>query len=117
MKEHGGGSIVNVASIPGAVGFRGAMAYVAAKHGVIGLTRTAAIEHAADGIRLNAIGPAFIRTPLVESSLDAEALAFLEGQHALGRLGTPEEVAELVAWLASDAASFETGAYYPLDGV
>jgi NAD(P)-dependent dehydrogenase (short-subunit alcohol dehydrogenase family) len=116
MKERGGGSIINMASILGAVGFPGAVAYVVAKHGVIGLTKTAAIEHAADGIRLNAVGPAFIRTPLVESSLDAEALTFLEGQHALGRLGTSEEVAELVAWLASDAASFATGAYYPLDG-
>ena len=116
MKERGGGSIVNMASILGAVGFPGAVAYVAAKHGVVGLTQNAALEHAADGIRVNAVGPGFIHTPLVEASLDTDALAFLEGQHALSRLGRPEEVAELVAWLASDAASFATGAYYPLDG-
>ena len=105
-----------MASILGTVGFAGAVAYVAAKHGVVGLTQNAALEHAADGIRVNAVGPGFIHTPLVEANLDADALTFLEGQHALGRLGKPEEVAELVAWLASDAASFATGAYYPLDG-
>ncbi|HET9309631.1 MAG TPA: SDR family NAD(P)-dependent oxidoreductase [Actinomycetota bacterium] len=116
MRERGGGSIVNMASILGAVGFANSVAYVSAKHGVVGLTKNAALEHAADGIRVNAVGPGFIRTPLVESSMDAEALAFLEGLHALGRLGTSEEVAELVAWLASDAASFVTGSYYPVDG-
>ena len=116
MKERGGGSIVNMASILGSVGFAGAVAYVAAKHGVVGLTQNAALEHAADGIRVNAVGPGFIHTPLVEANLDADALAFIEGQHPLGRLGKPEEVAELVAWLASDTASFATGTYYPLDG-
>jgi len=109
-------AIVNMASILGSVGFANSVAYVSAKHGVLGLTKNAALEHAADGIRVNAVGPGFIRTPLVESSMDAEALAFLEGLHALGRLGTSEEVAELVAWLASDAASFVTGSYYPVDG-
>jgi NAD(P)-dependent dehydrogenase (short-subunit alcohol dehydrogenase family) len=116
MKDRGGGSIINMASILGAVGFPGAVAYVAAKHGVLGLTKNAAIEHAADGIRVNAVGPAFIRTPLVEDSLDADTLAFLEGQHVLGRLGVSEEVADLVAWLAGDGSSFATGAYYPIDG-
>jgi NAD(P)-dependent dehydrogenase (short-subunit alcohol dehydrogenase family) len=116
MKERGGGSIVNMASILGSVGFPGAVAYVAAKHGVLGLTKNAALEHAADGIRVNSVGPAFIHTPLVDESLDADVQAFLEGQHALGRMGRSEEVAELVAWLASDAASFATGAYYPVDG-
>jgi NAD(P)-dependent dehydrogenase (short-subunit alcohol dehydrogenase family) len=116
MRERGGGSIVNMASILGAVGFANSVAYVSAKHAVVGMTKNAALEHATDGIRVNAVGPGFIRTPLVEASLDADALAFLEGQHALGRLGTSEEVAELVAWLASDAASFVSGSYYPVDG-
>jgi NAD(P)-dependent dehydrogenase (short-subunit alcohol dehydrogenase family) len=116
MRERGGGSIVNMASILGAVGFANSVAYVSAKHAVVGLTKNAALEHAADSIRVNAVGPGFIRTPLVEAALDAEALAFLEGQHALGRLGTSEEVAELVAWLASDASAFVTGSYYPIDG-
>ncbi|AEG44977.1 SDR family NAD(P)-dependent oxidoreductase [Isoptericola variabilis] len=116
MKENGGGSIVNMASILGSVGFAGSSAYVAAKHGVVGLTKAAAWEHAGDGIRVNAVGPGFIRTPLVEKSLDDDALGYLTSQHALQRLGEPEEVAELVAWLASDAASFATGAYYPVDG-
>jgi NAD(P)-dependent dehydrogenase (short-subunit alcohol dehydrogenase family) len=116
MRERGGGSIVNMASILGSVGFANSVAYVSAKHGVLGLTKNAALEHASDGIRVNAVGPGFIRTPLVESSMDDEALAFLEGLHALGRLGTSEEVAELVAWLASDASSFVTGSYHPVDG-
>jgi NAD(P)-dependent dehydrogenase (short-subunit alcohol dehydrogenase family) len=116
MRERGGGSIVNMASILGSVGFANSVAYVSAKHGVVGLTKNAALEHASDGIRVNAVGPGFIRTPLVESALDADALAFIESLHALGRLGTSEEVAELVGWLASDAASFVTGSYYPVDG-
>ncbi len=116
MKATGGGSIVNMASILGQVGFTTASAYVSAKHGVVGLTQTAAWEHAADGIRVNAVGPGFIRTPLVEKHLDQDALDFLASQHALQRIGEPEEVAELVAWLASDAASFATGTYYAIDG-
>jgi 2-dehydro-3-deoxy-L-rhamnonate dehydrogenase (NAD+) len=117
MKAGGrGGSIINMASILGAVGFANSSAYSAAKHGVVGMTQAAAWEHAADGIRINAVGPGFIRTPLVESSLTPEVLQFLESQHALQRLGEPEEVAELVAWLASDGSSFATGTYYPIDG-
>ncbi|MEO6412901.1 MAG: SDR family NAD(P)-dependent oxidoreductase [Pedococcus sp.] len=111
-----GGSVINMASILGAVGFANSSAYAAAKHGVVGMTQTAAWEHAADGIRVNAVGPGFIRTPLVEKSLTPEVLAFLESQHALQRLGEADEVAELVAWLASDGASFATGTYYPIDG-
>lgn len=117
MKASGrGGSIINMASILGAVGFPTASAYTAAKHGVVGMTQVAAWEHAADGIRVNAVGPGFIRTPLIDNHLTEEVIAELASQHALGRIGEPEEVAELVAWLASDAASFATGAYYPIDG-
>jgi NAD(P)-dependent dehydrogenase (short-subunit alcohol dehydrogenase family) len=116
--RHGGrgGSIINMASILGAVGFASASAYTAAKHGVVGLTQVAAWEYAADHIRINAVGPGFIRTPLVDDHLDKATLEMLAGQHALQRLGEAEEVAELVAWLASDGASFATGTYYPIDG-
>ena len=116
MRESGGGSVINMASILGQVGFANSSAYVAAKHGVVGLTKAAAWEHAADHIRVNAVGPGFILTPLVERSLEPAALQFLSSQHALQRLGTSQEVAEMVAWLASDAASFVTGAYYAVDG-
>ncbi|WP_447945258.1 SDR family NAD(P)-dependent oxidoreductase [Stenotrophomonas indicatrix] len=110
-----GGSIINMASILGQVGYAGSTAYAAAKHGVVGLTQTAAWEHAADGVRINAVGPGFINTPLLKK-MDAKVRATLEGRHALKRLGTPQEVAALVAWLASDDASFATGAYYAIDG-
>lgn len=116
MRKAGrGGSIINMASILGQVGYAGSVAYAAAKHGVVGLTQTAAWEHAADQIRVNAVGPGFISTPLLEQ-MDPKVRATLEGRHALKRLGTPEEVAALVAWLASDAASFATGTYYAIDG-
>ncbi|AYN96974.1 glucose 1-dehydrogenase [Pseudomonas sp. LTJR-52] len=110
-----GGSIINMASILGQVGFPNTPAYVAAKHGVLGLTKTAAWEYAKEGIRINAVGPAFINTPLLEG-LDAATRGMLESKHAFGRLGTPEEVASIVVWLASEAASFATGTYYPIDG-
>jgi NAD(P)-dependent dehydrogenase (short-subunit alcohol dehydrogenase family) len=117
MLQSGGGAIVNMASILGQVGFASAPAYVAAKHGVIGLTKTAAIEYAAQGIRVNSIGPAFIRTPMIKTlEENPEMLNTLVALHPIGRLGTPEEVAELVIWLSSDRASFVTGAYYPVDG-
>jgi NAD(P)-dependent dehydrogenase (short-subunit alcohol dehydrogenase family) len=116
MRANGGGSIVNMASVLGAVGWPESVAYVAAKHGVVGLTKSAAIEHAAEGIRVNAVGPGFINTPLIAENLDDGSIALLADLHPQGRIGEPQEVAELVAWLASDAASFATGTYYPIDG-
>ncbi|HMR19498.1 MAG TPA: SDR family oxidoreductase [Sphingobacterium sp.] len=114
--EKVGGSIINIASILGQVGFAQSSAYVAAKHGVVGLTKTAGWEYGTKGVRINAIGPGFISTPLVDNALDQDTLKFLESQHALQRLGKAEEVAELALWLASDKSSFVTGAYYPVDG-
>jgi len=116
MLAAGGGAIVNIASVLGQVGFRNSAAYVAAKHGVVGLTQNAALEYGLQKIRVNAVGPGFIRTPLVEKSLTPEALKALEGAHALGRLGESTEVAALVLWLSSERASFVTGAYYAVDG-
>ncbi|MFF0457134.1 SDR family NAD(P)-dependent oxidoreductase [Nocardia africana] len=112
----GGGAIVNMASILGSVGFANSSAYVTAKHGLLGLTQNAALEYAAQGVRVTAVGPGFIHTPLLSANLDEETQAFLAQKHALGRLGTPEEVAGLVAFLASDAATFITGSYHLVDG-
>lgn len=116
MIAAGGGSIVNMASILGKVGTKGSCAYVAAKHGVIGLTETAALEYATQNIRVNAIVPGYILTPLLTNSLSDEAMKALVGLHPMGRLGTSEEVAELALWLNSDKASFVTGSYYNVDG-
>lgn len=116
MRKNGSGSIINMASILGQVAFPSSPAYVSAKHGVVGISKAAAVEHAEDNIRVNAVGPGFIHTPLVDEHLDAETLDMLAQKHALKRLGKPEEVAHLVAWLASDAASFVTASYYPVDG-
>jgi len=117
MLEGGGGSIVNIASILGNTSFENSAAYVSAKHGVVGLTKNAAVEYAKKNIRVNSVGPAFIHTPLIaDLEKDKEALNFLVSLHPIGRLGKPEEVAELVIWLSSDKASFVTGSYYPVDG-
>jgi NAD(P)-dependent dehydrogenase (short-subunit alcohol dehydrogenase family) len=115
MRQTGGGSVVNMASILGSTGFAMAPAYVAAKHGIVGLTRAAALDHAAEGIRVNAVGPGFIDTPLLANA-PAEVVAGVAALHPLGRLGTSREVAELVCFLASDAASNMTGGYYVTDG-
>ena len=115
MLKSGGGAIVNMSSILGSVGFANAPAYVAAKHGVNGLTKTAAIEYAKQGIRINAVGPAFIDTPLL-SSLDKATLDYVEALHPIGRLGTADEVAALTCFLLSDEASFITGSYHLADG-
>ncbi len=116
MLKNGGGSIVNMASILGKVGFPTSSAYAAAKHGVIGLTETAAGEYATKGVRVNSVGPGFINTPLLEKNLNAEQLEGIAGMHPMKRLGKAEEVAELVLWVASEKASFVTGAYYNVDG-
>jgi len=116
MLESGGGSIVNMASILGSVGFANSLAYVAAKHGVLGLTKTAAIEYSAKGIRVNSVGPGFIRTPLLEANLDEPTLGAIASMHPIQRLGEAREVADLVAFLCSDEASFCTGGYYLVDG-
>lgn len=116
IAANGGGSIVNMASVLGSVGIPMSSAYVTTKHALLGLTKNAALEYGAQGVRTNAVGPGFIHTPLVDANLDADAQAFLAAKHALGRLGTSQEVADLVAFLVSDAASFITGSYHLVDG-
>jgi NAD(P)-dependent dehydrogenase (short-subunit alcohol dehydrogenase family) len=114
----GGGAIVNCASVAGLVGFPGIPAYSASKHGLIGLTKSAALEYAGAGVRVNAVCPGVIRTAMIErfTGGDAEREAQLVASEPVGRMGTPEEVAAAVLWLCSDAASFVTGHALAVDG-
>jgi NAD(P)-dependent dehydrogenase (short-subunit alcohol dehydrogenase family) len=120
MLDLGGGAIVNTASLAGLIGFPLNVAYSASKHAVIGITRTAALEYAQSGIRVNAVCPAFIQTPMVEGFVAQPATGMtmdrLARMQPMGRIGTPEEVAEAVVWLCSDAASFVTGHGLVVDG-
>jgi NAD(P)-dependent dehydrogenase (short-subunit alcohol dehydrogenase family) len=119
MLENGGGAIVNVSSILSTVGFPQAPAYVAAKHGVNGLTKTAAVEYATQGIRVNTVSPGFIYTPLLEEAgmtEGSEAYDQIAALHPMHRMGTPEEAADLIVWACSDEASFVTGSILLVDG-
>lgn len=121
MLEGGGGAIVNVASILGLVGFATAPAYTAAKHGVVGLTKVAALENSALGVRVNALCPGFIETPMVmergvEAGAHPEVRAQISALHPIGRMGRPEEIAAAAVWLCSNAASFVTGHALTADG-
>ena len=119
MVKQGNGAIVNMASILGKVGFATAPAYVAAKHGLIGLTQTAALEYATQNIRVNAVCPGFIYTPLLEKAgmqIGSEMHSIISNLHPIKRMGTSEEVAGAVIWLCSDAASFVTGHALMVDG-
>lgn len=116
MLKSGTGAIVNISSILGQVGFAGAPAYTTAKHALVGLGRAAALEYGAAGLRINTVGPGFIKTPMINALEEDVLNTQIAPLHALGRLGEPNEVAELVLWLSSDKASFATGAYYPIDG-
>jgi NAD(P)-dependent dehydrogenase (short-subunit alcohol dehydrogenase family) len=115
MLPNGGGSIVNISSILGNVGFETTAGYTAAKHGVVGLSKTMALEYGPQGVRINAVGPTFINTSWLDN-LPPDVQTMLTNRHALRRFGKMEEVAALVTWLSSSEASFITGSYYPIDG-
>ena len=117
--SYGGGAIVNISSILGHVTFANSAAYTAAKHGVVGLSKAAAIDYATEGIRVNSVCPAFIYTPMLERAgfvEGSEMYTTVANMHPVKRMGTPEEVAEAVVWLCSDASSFVTGHSMLVDG-
>jgi NAD(P)-dependent dehydrogenase (short-subunit alcohol dehydrogenase family) len=123
MAAQGSGSILNMASAAGLIGWPGASAYVAAKHGVVGLSKSAALEYAGQGIRVNSICPSYVLTPMVEKDLfedalggDEELIAAARANHPIGRFAQPEEIAEAAVWLLSDRASFVTGTAMSVDG-
>ena len=122
MLNHGGGAIVNLSSVAGLIGFAGLSPYVASKHGVNGLTKNAALEYAKQGIRVNSICPGGIDTRMLDSLVEQTSGGSMETSemmaplHPIGRIGTADEVANLIVWLCSDHASFVTGAHVPIDG-
>ena len=118
MLANGGGAIVNTSSIAGLIGFPGHAPYVASKHAVIGLTKTAALEYAQQGMRINAVCPGAIETPMLEEFTggDSKTLEYMKSLHPIGRLGKPEEIADAVVWLCSDEASFVLGQGITIDG-
>ncbi|EJG01724.1 SDR family NAD(P)-dependent oxidoreductase [Flavobacterium sp. F52] len=116
MEKNGGGSIVNIASIHGQVAAPNSVAYTASKHGVVGLTKNIAVEYAQKNIRCNAVGPGYIETALLKDNLNKDMMQAVAAKSAMNRLGTAEEVAELVVFLNSDKSSFTTGSYIIADG-
>ncbi|HCO67894.1 MAG TPA: short-chain dehydrogenase [Dysgonomonas sp.] len=117
MLKNGGGVIVNMASVHGLVGFGGSAGYVAAKHGVVGLTKNVAIEYGQQNIRANTVCPGFVETKITEQLMkDKEAYDFLVRKHPMGRLGQIDEVVDIVLWLSSDRSSFCNGGTYTVDG-
>lgn len=120
MLENGGGAIVNTASSLGQVAIRNCAEYVSAKHGVIGLTKAAAVDYSDQGIRINAVLPGVIETPMISRLIDdpvfSDQFNAIRNRHPIGRFGTPTEIGEACAWLMSDAASFVSGAMIPVDG-
>jgi NAD(P)-dependent dehydrogenase (short-subunit alcohol dehydrogenase family) len=116
MLKGGGGAIINTSSVAGVIGMPGAGPYVASKHAVIGLTKNAALEYGKLGIRVNAVAPAAIETPMLDRFTESVPRDFLTSMHPIGRIGKPEEIADAVVWLASSQASFVTGQTIAVDG-
>jgi len=116
MEKNGGGTIINIASIHGQVAAPNSPAYTASKHAVVGLTKNIAVEYAQKNIRCNAVGPGYIETPLLSTNLNPEAMKAIAAKSPLNRLGTAQEIADLVAFLSSDKSSFTTGSYIIADG-
>ena len=118
LEQERGGSIVNTASVAGLVGARGGGSYVASKHGVVGLTKTASLEFSSKGVRVNSVCPGIIETPMVTRMLSETGLSkqVMIDQEPIGRLGEPKEIGDAVAWLLSNESSFVTGIAMPVDG-